>query len=112
MRLVTIKKRKDFLVTAQGSSYATPTVIVQAAVSGTSGVRFGFTATKRIGKANARNRARRRLREVVRLALQELADPGCDYVLVARHNTGACSFARLTADARKAVKKCNKSLSA
>jgi ribonuclease P protein component len=45
--------------------------------------RFGFAASKRIGKAVDRNRARRRMREAVRLCRGTLAE-GWDMVFVAR----------------------------
>jgi ribonuclease P protein component len=46
--------------------------------------RVGFTATKRIGGAVERNRMRRRLRAAARGALEPVAKPGCDYVVIAR----------------------------
>jgi len=48
-----------------------------------SGIGVGFTATKKIGNAVTRNRAKRRLREVARALLPELGRPGHDYVLIA-----------------------------
>lgn len=46
--------------------------------------RFGFTATKRLGNAVTRNRARRRLKETVRLVARSHARAGYDYVVIAR----------------------------
>ncbi len=49
------------------------------------GPRFGLTLTKKVGNAVVRNRAKRRLREAVRLAPPDLpARPGHDYVIVGR----------------------------
>jgi ribonuclease P protein component len=45
--------------------------------------RCGFVAGKRIGKAVQRNRARRRVREAVRLVLEHIV-PGTDLVFVVR----------------------------
>jgi ribonuclease P protein component len=64
--------------------------------------RFGFTATKKIGDAVTRNRAKRRLREAAR-ALANLALPGCDYVLVARAQTAARAWDGLLDDLRRAL---------
>lgn len=70
-------------------------------VAGNIGV--GFTASKKVGKAVVRNRARRRLKEAARLVLPVCAQPGHDYVLVARKETPARDFADLIADLRSAL---------
>ncbi len=63
----------------------------------------GFTATKRIGTAVVRNRARRRLREAARMVMPEVGRPGFDYVLVARPSALTCDFPALTATLREGV---------
>jgi ribonuclease P protein component len=45
--------------------------------------RAGFTASRRVGKATKRNRARRLMKEVVRRHFDEIS-PGWDLVFVAR----------------------------
>lgn len=47
-------------------------------------VRIGFTASKRIGGAVERNRAKRRLRELVREVFPQQANKTFDYVLIAK----------------------------
>lgn len=64
--------------------------------------RFGFTATKRLGGAALRNRARRRLKETVRILAGELARPGYDYVVIARRGALTRSFEDLQKDLRRA----------
>lgn len=53
--------------------------------------RFAFVASRRVGKAVRRNRARRLLREAVRLQLAEI-QPGWDCLLIARHPTPEASI--------------------
>lgn len=59
---------------------------------------IGFTASRRIGNAVARNRARRRLKEVARLHLPAHGLAGFDHVLVARKAALDRPFAELVAD--------------
>lgn len=58
----------------------------------------GFTASRRIGNAVRRNRARRRLKEVARLHLPAHGLAGHDHVLVARQAALDRPFARIVAD--------------
>ena len=70
------------------------------------GVRVGFTCSKKVGNAVARNRAKRRLREVARIVLPEMGRDGWDYVLVGRKDlTATLPFDQLVADMRRALKK-------
>jgi len=60
----------------------------------------------RVGNAVARNRAKRRLREVARLILPDHGKDGWDYVLVGRHAaTAAMPFAQLQSDLIRALAK-------
>ena len=85
-RIETLKNRPDFLRAAQARRQGTAGFLVQARARGDDRalVRVGFTASKKIGNAVARNLAKRRLREVARAVLPDLGRPGWDYVLVAR----------------------------
>jgi ribonuclease P protein component len=67
------------------------------------GAGASFTATKRIGGAVERNRAKRRLREAARLLLPELASPGFDYVFVARGGVTTRPWPRLLDDVKSAL---------
>lgn len=73
--------------------------MLQAAPNGLGpAVRVGFTASRKVGNAVQRNRARRRLVALADDLLAELAVPGRDYVLIARRATGARPWEQLRAD--------------
>jgi ribonuclease P protein component len=103
-----LKKRPDFLACAQAPACARGAVLVQArprpdAEAAKPLVRAGFTATKRIGGAVERNRAKRRLREAARLLLPAHASPGFDYVFVARRGVTTRPWPRLLDDVKSAL---------
>ena len=105
--LETLKKRPDFLAAARGRRQVTPGFVLQARDREEPGpARVGFTCSKKVGNAVARNRAKRRLREIARLVLPTHARPGWDYVLIGRAGTTATrDFAQLQADLRTALAK-------
>ncbi len=69
-------------------------------------IRVGFTCSKKVGNAVARNRAKRRLREIARAILPTEGQPGYDYVLVGRATeTAARNFELMKEDLVQALKK-------
>jgi ribonuclease P protein component len=84
----------------------TPGLILQAAVSPPGvedTVRVGYTASRKVGNAVVRNRAKRRLRAAAARILAERGRPGTDYVLVARATTAERPFAALIEDLETAL---------
>jgi ribonuclease P protein component len=100
-----LKRRADFLLAAaKGRKAPMPGLVLQARERGdTAPVRVGFTCTKKLGNAVARNRAKRRLREAARLALPGDALAGVDVVLIGRDKTAARPFPLLIDDVRHAL---------
>jgi ribonuclease P protein component len=84
--ITTMRHRPEFLRAASARRQGAGGFLVQARFrnDGKAGVQVGFTASKKIGNAVFRNRAKRRLREVARAMLPKLGQAGWDYVLVAR----------------------------
>ena len=74
-----------------GVSHAHPLLVLCLLPNDLSFSRCGFTVSRRLGKAVERNRARRRMQEVVRLAW-DLIEPGWDIVWVARPPLGSAEF--------------------
>ena len=100
-----MKTRPQFLAAAKGAYRAHGAVVVQVRdrQDGEAVIRAGFTATKKIGGAVVRNRAKRRLREAARLLLPSFGRPGHDYVFVARDGTPGRDWGRLLDDVKSAL---------
>lgn len=98
-----LTKRAEFLAVAgRGRKHGRGSLLVQVLPQGPL-TRLGFTATKKLGNAVVRNRAKRRMRAAARLELA--ASAGHDIVLVAREAIRQNSFADLRADLRAALDK-------
>lgn len=114
MRLDVMRRRADFLRAARARRVSTPSFLLQArrrspdeaTATDPGAIRVGYTCSKKVGNAVARNRAKRRLREAARAVLPVKGRPGWDYVLVGRREvTAARRFDELKADLERALER-------
>ncbi len=101
----TFKRRAEFLkLAARGRKLARPGFVLQLLhQGGDAPLRVGYTATKKLGNAVARNRARRRLKEAARLTFPSLDLTGIELVLVCRQDTATLPFPALCAGLKTAL---------
>mgnify|MGYP001443004549 FL=1 len=101
----TIPTRSGFLAArSNGKKALSRGLVIQAVDNSLSGWRVGLTATKKIGNAVTRNRARRRMRALASVYLVPLAQPGIDYVLIARHDTVTADWQDMAKGLQKAIR--------
>jgi ribonuclease P protein component len=105
-KLARLKRRAEFLaVAACRRKSVLPGLILQAAPRpDAAGRRIGLTASKAVGIAVARNRARRRLRAAAERVIGRHGAPGHDFVLIARPATLTRPFGALLDDLEAALK--------
>ncbi|WP_086052012.1 ribonuclease P protein component [Pseudoruegeria sp. SK021] len=107
--MVVLQKRRDFLAAARAKRHSMPGCLIQARrrhedETGGSELRVGFTCSKKVGNAVARNRAKRRLRELARSVLIGKGKPGWDYVLIGRAEvTATRPYAQMQAELAHAL---------
>jgi ribonuclease P protein component len=105
-----LKRRADFLRVADARrKWAAPGLILQVCPQSEPDpafpVRVGFTASRKVGNAVMRNRARRRLKAVVAELVGRNAKPGHDLVLIARTATCTRPFEDLKGDLLQSLKR-------
>ena len=102
--MVSIPSRAGFLAARDsGIKAVSKGFILQAVPTGRPECRLGLTASRKVGNAVRRNRARRRLRALARTELANCARSGTDYVMIARGGTADRDWSDLVSDLGKAL---------
>src|SRR5687767_5818603 len=106
-RLVTLRKRSDFLAANAGRRASSPgfVLLVRDRGDGDPAKRVGFTVTKKIGGAVVRNRMKRRLRALARELLPSRGLAGSDHVLIGRAGGVERDFGLLREELGRALDK-------
>jgi ribonuclease P protein component len=115
LRIDRLRKRADFLAAARTLRRVVGVVTLEMAPTpepGANTLRLGFTASKKIGNAVARNRAKRRLRAAAYALLPLSGRAGHDYVLVARAGILVRDFSALKGDIAEATRAAHRKLDA
>ena len=104
-----IKKRTDFIkLSKEGLSSPQEGLVLQVKSNKEDTkhqlIRFGVTATKKIGNAVIRNKCKRKLRVLAKDVLLKYAKENSDYVLIARNTTYNRNISLLKADLLEALK--------
>jgi ribonuclease P protein component len=101
-----LTKRSEFLNVAKtGERYVTPAFIIQMVRRSPEGpVRYGITASRKVGGAVERNRAKRRLRALLKLVLAPQDHSGIDYVFIARQEILKRNFSLMAQELEKGLK--------
>ena len=105
MRFRPICKNKEFSrVYARGRCFVHPQLVLYVGKNRLGYTRVGLTATKKVGHAVQRNRARRVMREALSQNLSQNVG-GYDIILVARAQTPALKSTQLARTVGKLLKK-------
>jgi ribonuclease P protein component len=114
LRLATLRKRAEFERIRGGGRWSTAGFVLEGKarpagpdIATWPGSRFGFTISRKVGKAVVRNRIRRRLRAALVEIAPTCADPRFDYVIIARTVASTLPFVDLKSDLAIALRRVN-----
>lgn len=104
--IATLKASSDFQrIAGKGKRWSCSSFILQALrCDGGAPLRFGLTASRKVGNAVVRNRAKRRLREIVRMYCKDHPVTGWEIVLIAKTSAASADFALMQSDFEKGLK--------
>ena len=80
----TLSKRVDFIAASKAEKFIGKSIIVQARPNSLENIRVGYTASKKVGNAVMRNRAKRRMRAAAAETVAKYGTSSTDYVLIGR----------------------------
>ena len=80
----TLSKRVDFIAASKAEKFIGKSIIVQARPNSLGTIRLGYTASKKVGNAVMRNRAKRRMRAAAAETVAQYGTSSTDYVLIGR----------------------------
>jgi ribonuclease P protein component len=105
-----LRTRREFLRLTRARRVHSASFVLQSHDrSDDAPLRVGFTCSKKVGNAVARNRAKRRLRELARSVFPVSGKIGHDYVLVGRANfTTTTRFVAMQEELEIALQKLHK----
>ncbi len=104
----TLKTKKDFNnVFNRGKSTASRYLVLYWYPNKKEINRYGFSISKRIGKAVVRNKLKRRLKEIIRRFLEDSSLKGYDIIIIARNPVNSLDFNGIKNDLTRLFKKAN-----
>lgn len=104
----TLKRKKDFdRLFNNGKSIASHYLVLYWNPNSEGENRYGFSISKRIGKAVVRNKLKRRLKEIIRKNIGSSKETSYDIMIIARKPVNNLDYHRLKIDLLSLFKKAN-----